>query len=361
MKVAPIIRALAGHPAGFEHTLVHTGQHYSADMSDSFFRDLGIPAPDINLEVGSGSHAEQTAAVMVGMEPVLRSMKPDMVVVVGDVNSTVAAALTAKKLNLNVAHVEAGLRSFDRTMPEEINRLCTDSISDLLFTTDRMASEQLLREGIAADRIHFVGNVMIDSLLTHVETAERLAFHTSFGVKPGGYGVLTLHRPANVEDPANLATILDAIRLALPNLPVIFPVHPRTRGRIEAFGLQDRFSATSSEPGIFLTDPLGYVEFLSLNRGARLVLTDSGGLQEETTVLGVPCVTLRENTERPVTVSEGTNCLGGTAHDGIVAAIGQALAMKAADGRRPEKWDGRTAERIADVLAAHLGSEAGGP
>jgi UDP-N-acetylglucosamine 2-epimerase (non-hydrolysing) len=355
MKVAPIIRALRAHPAGFEHVLVHTGQHYDAKMSDSFFRDLNIPDPDFNLGVGSGSHAEQTAAVMVGIEPVLREVKPDLVLVVGDVNSTVAAALTAKKLDLKVAHVEAGLRSFDRTMPEEINRLCTDAISDLLFTTDRMAGEQLLKEGAPAHAIHFVGNVMIDSLLANVEAARARAYPASLGLEAGGYGVLTLHRPSNVEDPVILAGILDAIRASLPDLPVIFPIHPRTRSRIESFGLADRFSTSPTAPGLFPTDPLGYVEFLSLNQGARLVLTDSGGLQEETTILGVPCVTVRENTERPVTVSEGTNHLAGTSPEGVRSAIAAALALDVSKARRPEHWDGRAAERIAEVLAGWRG------
>ena len=351
MKVAPIIRALRAHPAGFDHVLVHTGQHYDAKMSDSFFRDLSIPDPDFNLGGGSGSHAQQTAAVMTGIEPVLEEVQPDVVLVVGDVNSTVAAALTAKKLNLAVAHVEAGLRSFDRTMPEEINRLMTDAVSDLLFTTDRMADAQLIKEGAPAERIHFVGNVMIDSLLANLAAAEARAYPVELGLAPRRYAVLTLHRPSNVEDPKVLGGILDAIRDEVGDLPVIFPVHPRTRARIEAFGLADRFATTAGQPGLFPTDPLGYVEFLSLNRTARLVLTDSGGLQEETTILGVPCVTIRENTERPVTVSEGTNHLAGTSPAGVRRAIGEALALDVSKVRRPERWDGRAAERIADALA----------
>ncbi len=351
MKVAPIVRALGRHPAGFEHVLVHTGQHYDAKMSDSFFRDLEIPEPDFNLEVGSGSHAEQTAAVMVRIEPVLKQVQPDLIIVVGDVNSTLAATLTGRKLDLRVAHVEAGLRSFDRAMPEEINRLCTDAIADHLFTTDRLASEQLRREAVPEERIHFVGNVMIDSLMRHLEAAKAANFAATLGLNSGAYATLTLHRPSNVEEPAQLASILDAILEAVPDLPIIFPIHPRTRARIEAFGLSDRFSDSPSRPGIFLVEPLGYIEFLSLNQGARLVLTDSGGLQEETTILGVPCVTLRENTERPITIEEGTNHLAGTSREGILKAVKAASGLDRSQVRRPEFWDGRAAERIVDVIA----------
>ena len=355
MKVAPIARALKRHPAGIEHALVHTGQHYDERMSGAFFEALDMPTPDVNLGVGSGSHAQQTAAVMVGIEPVLRDLSPDLVIVVGDVNSTLAATVTAKKLGLPVAHVEAGLRSFDMTMPEEINRLCTDAIADELFTTDRIACENLRREGVAASRIHFVGNVMIDSLLTHLEAAKRLAYHQTLGVEPNRYGVLTLHRPSNVEDPEILSGILDAITDALPDLPVIFPIHPRTRARVEAFGMGGRFTASPAEPGIFLTEPLGYGEFLSLNCRARLVATDSGGLQEETTVLGIPCVTLRENTERPITVEQGTNRMAGISPGGIRKAIAEALALDCSKERRPEKWDGHAADRIVDVIALKYG------
>jgi UDP-N-acetylglucosamine 2-epimerase (non-hydrolysing) len=355
MKVAPIVKALEPYRGRIRHTLVHTGQHYDERMSASFFEDLKMPKPDFNLEVGSGSHAQQTAAIMVKVEPVLLDIKPDLVIVVGDVNSTLACALTAKKLDLRVAHVEAGLRSFDMTMPEETNRLCTDAIADDLFTTDRIAGDNLRREGVADERIHFVGNVMIDSLMSHLALAERLSFHATMGVVPGAYATLTLHRPANVERPEKLAEILDAISESVPGLPVIFPIHPRTRARVEQFGFSHRFVDAAGKPGIFLTDPLGYIEFLSLNRHARLVLTDSGGLQEETTILGVPCVTLRDNTERPITVTEGTNRLGGTRREGIVKAIAEAMAMKPGEGRRPEKWDGRAAERIVEIIAGRLG------
>jgi UDP-N-acetylglucosamine 2-epimerase (non-hydrolysing) len=332
------------------HVLVHTGQHYDEAMSGSFFAALAMPAPDVNLGVGSGSHAQQTGRVMMAIEPVLQEARPDLVLVVGDVNSTLAAALTAKKLLMRVGHVEAGLRSHDMTMPEEINRLCTDAIADLLFTTDRLADENLKREGVAPEKIHFVGNVMIDSLLAHRDVAIKARYHETFGLTPGHYAVMTLHRPSNVEDRDALAGLLDAIRASVGDLPVIFPVHPRTRERIGQFGLGDRFVREAGKPGLFLTDPLGYIEFLSLNSAARLVLTDSGGLQEETTILGVPCVTLRTTTERPITVSEGSNRIAGTTPEGVRKAIAEALAAPARGDRRPEKWDGRAAERIVDII-----------
>ncbi len=344
MKVAPIVRAFAEHAHPFESVLVHTGQHYDAAMSGSFFRDLGLPEPDFNLEAGSGSHAVQTAAVMTRIEPVLQQLAPDLVLVVGDVNSTLAATLTAKKLGLRVAHVEAGLRSFDMTMPEEINRLCTDAIADDLFTTDRLASENLRREGVAETRIHFVGNVMIDSLMASLPTARALKTAESLGLEPGGYAVLTLHRPANVDHPAKLAEILDAIVAGAKGLPILFPAHPRTVERLAGL------TATQG-PQLRIVEPLGYLEFQCLVDQARIVLTDSGGLQEETTVLGVPCVTLRENTERPITLEEGTNHLAGTSRDGIVAAMEAALAARAGAPKCPPLWDGRAAWRIADTIA----------
>jgi UDP-N-acetylglucosamine 2-epimerase (non-hydrolysing) len=344
MKVAPIVRAFAEHAHPFESVLVHTGQHYDAAMSGSFFRDLGLPEPDFNLEAGSGSHAVQTAAVMTRIEPVLQQVAPDLVLVVGDVNSTLAATLTAKKLGLRVAHVEAGLRSFDMTMPEEINRLCTDAIADDLFTTDRLASENLRREGVAEARIHFVGNVMIDSLMASLPKARALKTAETLGLEPGGYAVLTLHRPANVDHAAKLAEILDAIIAGADGLPILFPAHPRTVERLGGLG-------AAQAPQLRIVEPLGYLEFQSLVDQARIVLTDSGGLQEETTVLGVPCVTLRENTERPITLEEGTNHLAGTSRDGIVAAMEAALAARAGAPRCPPLWDGRAAWRIADTIA----------
>jgi UDP-N-acetylglucosamine 2-epimerase (non-hydrolysing) len=348
MKIAPIAHAFERRRGAFAHTLVHTGQHYDEAMSGAFFSALSIPAPDVNLNVGSGSHAVQTARVLEALEPVMIETRPDLVLVVGDVNSTLAAALAAKKLGLAVAHVEAGLRSGDRTMPEEINRLCVDAIADLLFTTDRAADANLLREGVAAERIHFVGNVMIDCLAAHCAAAERLDYARQIGMTPGRYATLTLHRPANVEDPGRLAELLEAVVEAADGLPVIFPVHPRTRGRIEALNLGER--ARSLKP----VEPLGYIEFLSLNAQARIVFTDSGGLQEETTVLGVPCVTLRENTERPVTVSQGTNRLAGVTREGVLAAAVEALAAAAGETLPvPERWDGRAAERIVEVIARY--------
>jgi UDP-N-acetylglucosamine 2-epimerase (non-hydrolysing) len=354
MKAAPILAALGRHPFPFRPILVHTGQHYDAQMSESFFADLGLPRPDVNLGVGSGSHAEQTAKVMTAFEPVLKNEAPDLVVVVGDVNSTLACALTAKKLGFRVAHVEAGLRSFDMSMPEEINRLCTDAICDDLFTTDHFANANLHREGVAASRIHFVGNVMIDTLLRHLESARRLRTTEELGLRPGAYATLTLHRPANVDNAAKLAEILGAIRDGIANLPVVFPVHPRTRERISQFGLSEWFNVDLRRPGLCMIDPLGYLEFLGLNSAARLVVTDSGGLQEETTILDVPCVTVRDNTERPITIEEGTNRLAGTSRAGILSAIADATSQKPTAQRRPEKWDGRAADRIVEVIAQRV-------
>ncbi|HEX4199622.1 MAG TPA: UDP-N-acetylglucosamine 2-epimerase (non-hydrolyzing) [Caulobacteraceae bacterium] len=348
MKAAPIIHALARRPDRFGHTLVHTGQHYDRSMSGDFFDVLGMPAPDVNLDVGSGTHAQQTARVIEAVAPVLEAAAPDVVIVVGDVNSTLAAAITAKKLGLRVAHVEAGLRSRDMSMPEEINRLCVDAISDMLFTTDPIADTNLIAEGVDAKRIHFVGNVMIDTLLTHLAQAEALDYPGRCGLARGRYATLTLHRPSNVDSPERLAGIVEAVTAAAGAIPIIFPVHPRTRRALESAGLIDAQNPTAA--GVRAVDPLGYLEFLSLNRSARIVFTDSGGLQEETTALGVPCVTLRENTERPITVLEGTNRLGGVTRDGILAAAAEAIAQGAAPARRPEKWDGRAAERIVEII-----------
>jgi len=352
MKAAPIVRAFAAQAVPIKHCLVHTGQHYDANMSDAFFTDLGLPRPDVNLGVGGGTQAEQTGRVMIAAEPVLSDFQPNIVIVVGDVNSTLACALTAKKLNLSVAHVEAGLRSFDFTMPEEINRRCTDAIADVLFTTDRFADENLRREGVAEANIHFVGNVMIDSLLHHLPAVPAGEQAGRFGLMSGRYATLTLHRPANVDDADRLAEIIDAIITALPDLPVIFPVHPRTRQRIAQFGLSDRFTDDPRRPGICPTEPLGYLEFLGLIRDTRIVLTDSGGLQEETAILRVPCVTLRDNTERPITVSEGTNRLAGTRRAGILTAVADALTIDPASVKPPENWDGHAAERIVEILTA---------
>lgn len=356
MKVAPIARVLARRPDRFQHLLVHTGQHYDEAMSGAFFTALGLAAPDVNLAVKSGSHAEQTGTTMLRLEPVLAKYAPDLVIVVGDVNATLAAALTAKKLGQRVAHVEAGLRSHDWSMPEEINRRATDAISDDLFTTDRFADANLRHEGVSDSRIHLVGNVMIDSLLAHLPAADALAYPQSLGLRPAGYATMTLHRPTNVDQRDALVTILDAIRATVADLPVVFPCHPRTRRRIAEFGLEHRFARAPSQPGIWCTDPIGYLQFLALNRHARLVLTDSGGLQEETTVLGVPCVTLRDTTERPITVEEGTNLLAGTRGPGIEAAIQQVLAARPGPHRTPPLWDGNAAERIVAHIECALRS-----
>ncbi|MDD2558999.1 MAG: UDP-N-acetylglucosamine 2-epimerase (non-hydrolyzing) [Desulfuromonadaceae bacterium] len=350
MKMAPIIEAIKRYPALIEQQLLHTGQHYDEKMSQSFFVDLGMPRPDIDLGVGSGSHAEQTAKIMVGFEAVCLREKPDLVIVVGDVNSTMACTITAKKLGIRVAHVEAGLRSRDMSMPEEINRLCTDVLCDYLFTTDYLADQNLVAEGIDRGKIFFVGNVMIDTLLKHKEMAAGLDLSQKLGVKPREYATLTLHRPANVDDPLILEGILEAIAQIGRDLPVIFPIHPRTRKMTQQFGLERYFNTGEKVKGLWTTEPLGYLEFLHLNMNARLVLTDSGGLQEETTVLGVPCITLRSNTERPITCKKGTNILAGNKKEDILRCAEQVLTTEIVSGQVPEKWDGKAAQRIVEAL-----------
>jgi UDP-N-acetylglucosamine 2-epimerase (non-hydrolysing) len=352
MKMAPIIQAMNRHPDRIEHLLVHTGQHYDERMSKAFFEDLGMPKPDVDLGVGSGSHAEQTARIMVEFEKVCLKEKPDLVIVVGDVNSTMACTITAKKLGIKVAHVEAGLRSRDMTMPEEINRLCTDVLCDYLFTTDRFANENLRAEGIPDHKVFFVGNVMIDTLLKHQEMAARLKLAEQWGLAPGKYVTLTLHRPSNVDDRSTLEGILEALTEIARDLPIVFPIHPRTRKMVEQFGLSHYLSNGNRVRGIWATAPLGYLEFLHLNMNARMVLTDSGGLQEETTVLGVPCITLRENTERPITCEEGTNVIVGNKKENILAAARKALEGILSPSSVPEKWDGKAAERIVKAILA---------
>ncbi|MBN2471759.1 MAG: UDP-N-acetylglucosamine 2-epimerase (non-hydrolyzing) [Anaerolineae bacterium] len=346
MKTAPIMRAMQGR---FEQVLVHTGQHYDDNMSQVFFEDLGLPQPDIYLGVGSASHAVQTARIMIALEEIMLAQRPDLVMVVGDVNSTLAASLVCAKLHIPVAHVEAGLRSFDREMPEEINRLVVDQIADLLLTPSRDGDAQLLKEGIPAERVQFVGNVMIDSLVHALERAKKSTVLDELGLAPGTFAVLTLHRPSNVDDPETLRGILEALTDIQQQIPIIFPIHPRTQGRIEAFGLQAMLDAA---PDLRITEPLGYIDFLSLYSNAKLALTDSGGLQEETTYLGIPCVTLRFNTERPITVTEGTNVLVGSDPDAIRRVAFDVLAGRGKQGRIPEYWDGRTSERIAEACAA---------
>jgi UDP-N-acetylglucosamine 2-epimerase (non-hydrolysing) len=347
MKVAPIMLEMRRFPDRFEQLLVHTGQHYDPGMSQVFFDDLGIPRPDIDLGVGSGTHSEQVARVLLAFEPVLMERRPDLVLVVGDVNSTFACALAAVRLGIPVAHVEAGLRSFDRTMPEEINRILTDQISDLLFTTERGARDNLLREGIAEEKIRFVGNVMIDTLLRQKSKALSLGVAPRFGLTDGGYALVTLHRPSNVDEPEALRGIVRALAEVQERLPVLFPAHPRTVRRLREFDLESEVSAL---PQLQVVPPLGYLEFLNLMANARVVLTDSGGIQEETTILGVPCLTLRANTERPITITEGTNRLIGTDPAGIAPAVREVLAGSGRDGRRPELWDGEAAGRIVRVL-----------
>ena len=350
MKIAPIVREMKRRAADFSPMIVHTGQHYDAAMSDSFFTDLGIPEPDYHLEVGSHSHAAQTAKIMTAFEPVVLAEKPDWVLVVGDVNSTIACALVCAKLNVKIAHVEAGLRSRDRTMPEEINRILTDAISDLLLTTSKDADENLKNEGVTADKIKFVGNVMIDSLFYNLEKAERLKVRENLGLAEKEYAVLTLHRPSNVDELETFAELLDALEFVSRSLPVVFPVHPRTRARIAEFGFAERIERNTN---LRLIDPLGYLDFLRLSSGATLVLTDSGGLQEETTALKIPCLTLRENTERPVTVEMGTNRVVGTDATRIKQAATEILTNKNKSKeifRVPPYWDGKAAARICDAL-----------
>jgi UDP-N-acetylglucosamine 2-epimerase (non-hydrolysing) len=349
MKVGPVLAALREEPR-IPHVLVHTGQHYDERMSALFFDELALPRPDVELNVGSGSQASQTAAVLERIEPVLLEHRPRIVVVVGDVNSTLAGSLAAVKLGIAVAHVEAGLRSFDRTMPEEINRIVTDSVSELLFATEPSAVENLRREGVAPERVHLVGNTMIDTLVTHRARARESRVLDRLGLSGGNYAVLTLHRPANVDDPTILARMLGPIVELSARMPVVFPVHPRTRTT-----LLEVSEATRAE-GLRILDPLGYLDFLRLMSDARLVLTDSGGIQEETTVLGVPCVTLRDNTERPITLSHGTNRLGGTTPPGIRKAIDEALASRVSVSPAPPMWDGAAGERIGQVLRGWLGA-----
>jgi UDP-N-acetylglucosamine 2-epimerase (non-hydrolysing) len=348
MKVAPIMAAMQRRADQFEPLVVHTGQHYDDAMSDAFFRDLELPRPDMYLGVGSGSHAAQTAAVMERFEPVVIQEKPDWVLVVGDVNSTLACALVCVKLGVRVGHVEAGLRSRDRTMPEEINRLLTDQIADLLFTTSEDANLNLLREGIPQERIRFVGNVMIDSLRKNLERARRSQIKEQLELKDSEYAVMTLHRPSNVDQRETFHRILQALENISAAIPVIFPVHPRTRKTIVEFGLSERIE---NMKGLRLIEPLGYLDFLSLYSTARLVLTDSGGIQEETTVLGIPCLTLRENTERPITVEIGTNTIVGTDPRRITDAAVVALDGRARHCSVPPLWDGHAAGRILDELA----------
>ena len=345
IKLAALI-AEFGHRPCFHVRLIHTGQHFSPEMSQAFFDDLGLSQPDVNLEVGGGTGTVQTAEVMKRIEPVLLEQRPNVLIVVGDVNSTLAAALVAAKLGIRVAHVEAGLRSFDRGMPEEINRVLTDAISDLLFVSEPAGIANLVAEGVPRERIHFVGNVMIDTLLRSRDRASHSSILKQLGVRPKEYGVVTLHRPSNVDSPEQLAALFEVLAKLARRLPLVFPAHPRTRGRMEAAGL--------TAPDLLVTGPLGYYDFLRLMSESRLVLTDSGGIQEETTILGVACLTLRGNTERPVTIAKGTNRLVGTDPARILEAALETLASNGTHANVPELWDGKAAARIADVLERSL-------
>jgi UDP-N-acetylglucosamine 2-epimerase (non-hydrolysing) len=345
MKLAPLVAALERDP-DFSPFIVHTGQHYDDQMSGQFFRDLAMPAPKFNLQVGLGSHAQQTAEIMKRFEPVVIEERPDAVLVVGDVNSTMACALVAKKLQIPVIHVESGLRSFDRAMPEEINRVVTDAVSDLLLVTEDSGRRNLLAEGIPPDRIHLVGNLMIDSLRINVQKAGQSDILARLGAGAKSYGLITLHRPSNVDDPAQLAEVIETLSTIASEVPLYFPVHPRTRARLK--------DHTIDVPArIQLIDPLGYLDFLRLMSDSSVVLTDSGGIQEETTALGIPCLTLRDNTERPVTIEEGTNMLAGTSKNSILAAWAEMKRTPKA-GRIPQYWDGNAAARSLEVLRAYF-------
>jgi UDP-N-acetylglucosamine 2-epimerase (non-hydrolysing) len=378
MKVAPLVRAIEEYNASvstkrlkMDYLLVHTGQHYDFTMSDSFFKDLKLPQPHIYLGVGSGTHAEQTGKVMVEFEKVLFREQTDVVVVVGDVNSTLACTLAAVKLHIPVAHVEAGLRSFDRSMPEEINRLVTDALSTYLFTPSPDADENLLKEGVPVERIYQVGDIMVDSLLFHLEEAKGSDILDRLGLRTGSspscnsvvpYALLTLHRPSNVDDQQSLQKILNALEVIAQRIPIIFPIHPRTKKQLSLFGLKDKVlfhdierGAELSSPAIHGLDPVGYLNFLSLMVSARLVLTDSGGIQEETTVLGIPCLTLRDTTERPITISEGTNVLVWNDTEKIIKEAFKILDGKEKKAKIPSYWDGKTAQRIIQILAKKHG------
>lgn len=349
MKVAPIHKELENR-SGHVSRIVHTGQHYDERMSDVFFRQLGLPQPHIYLGVGSGSHAQQTASIMSTFEPVLKKERPDALVVVGDVNSTLACALVAVKLGIPVAHVEAGLRSFDRSMPEEINRLVTDSISDLLLVSEQSGLDNLRREGVPVEKTVLVGNVMIDSIVWFLETARKLSVLSDYNLAAGSYALVTMHRPSNVDDINRLAMIVDTLERIGNILPVIFPAHPRTIARLKSAGLYDWLA---SAPGVHLTEPLGYLEFLHLMDKAAAVLTDSGGIQEETTYLGIPCLTVRENTERPVTVEIGTNRLVPLSPDRIVERVLSADELRR-EAAVPPLWDGHASSRIVDALQTRI-------
>ena len=348
MKIAPIMRAFKAN-GNFETLLVHTGQHYDKNMSNLFFDELNIPEPDINLEVGSSSHATQTAEIMKRFEPIIYDFKPDYVLVVGDVNSTIACGLVAVKMGIKLIHVEAGLRSFDWNMPEEINRILTDRISDILFVTEQSALNNLAKEGIDSDKVHFVGNVMIDTLMANRQKAQKSSILERLGLGDADYAVITLHRPSNVDDPERFTEIIAAFEAIDKEMKLIFPIHPRTRNNLKGTDLDKRIQAIEN---LLLLEPIGYLDFLCLMSNASLVFTDSGGIQEETTILGVPCITLRKSTERPVTITEGTNRLCAITTEGILKSYRQ-IREQGEECRHsiPKLWDGKAAERIAKIIA----------
>jgi UDP-N-acetylglucosamine 2-epimerase (non-hydrolysing) len=345
IKAGPLMRELRKHPQDFKTTLVHTGQHYDRNLSQLLFEDLGMAAPDINLGVGSGTHAEQTAKVMVALETTIQEQASELVIVFGDVNSTMAGAIVAAKLCVKIAHVESGLRSFDRTMPEEINRIVTDHLSDYLFVSEPSGLENLKREGIADGKVFFTGNIMIDSLLSTLDVVKRSDVIERLGLTPRRYAVMTLHRPSNVDDPATLGALLGTVSEVSARMPVVFPCHPRTRHNIEKFGL-----GASVAPSVVMTEPLGYTDFSRLTYESAFVLTDSGGIQEETTFLKVPCITMRDNTERPVTVTVGSNVMTGNDRAKILAAVRAVVDGAPKPAAIPDLWDGHTAERIVEIL-----------
>lgn len=350
MKSAPLMREFGRFPDRYKPLLIHTGQHYDDKLSKLFFDDLKMPQPDIYLEVGSDSHARQTARIMMGLEEVLVAEKPDLVIVFGDVNSTMAAAIVAAKIDITIAHVEAGLRSFDNTMPEEINRIVTDRLSDLLFVTEQSGLDNLRQEGISEDKIFLSGNIMIDSLISHLEVAIKSNILDRLNLVPQQYVVLTMHRPVNVDDKESLAGLLHVIYEIGKDIPVVFPCHPRTRKNLDRFKLIEE----GDDRGLKLIEPLGYLDFLKLQTECRFVLTDSGGIQEETTYLNIPCITMRETTERPITVDVGSNVVTGSAPEKILAAAEQILNGNARQGTVPPLWDGHTAERIVEILDHQL-------
>jgi len=351
MKVAPLYREFLKHKNEVNHIIVHTGQHYDEKMSKIFFDDLELPKPDIYLGIGSGSHSVQTAKIMMEFEQIILDQKPDLVIVVGDVNSTMACSIVASKMLVPLVHVEAGLRSFDNTMPEEINRKVTDVLADMLFITEKSGIENLSNEGVNSEKVHFVGNVMIDSLVQYKEKSKQSTLLNELDLNPNQYILVTLHRPSNVDQKENLEKILSIFEGFISNLPIVFPMHPRTQKNISVFGLKERFD---NLPNVKIVDPVGYLDFINLMANSKLILTDSGGIQEETTYLGIPCITMRDNTERPITVEVGSNYLIGLNVEKVISTGNEILSGKMKNHRIPELWDGKAAERIVKILIDYL-------